>query len=142
MHLLYTDGSCLGNPGKGGWAARCLHLFDISGGNPFTTNNIMEMKAVIEGLQECLKHLIKEVSVHTDSNYVKNGMKHWVKNWKMNGWKTASGTPVKNKDLWIQLCDLERQFDKVQWIWVKAHNGDVNNEYVDKEARKFATSFP
>ena len=69
-------------------------------------------------------------------------MKHWVKNWKTNGWKTASGTPVKNKDLWIQLCDLERQFDKVQWIWVKAHSGDVNNEYVDKEARKFATSFP
>ena len=135
MHLLYTDGSCLGNPGKGGWAARCVYLFDISGGDPYTTNNIMEMTAVIRGLEECLKHLIKEVSVHTDSNYVKTGMKHWVK-------KTASGTPVKNKELWIRLCDLERQFDKIQWIWVKAHNGDVNNEHVDKEARRFATSFP
>jgi ribonuclease HI len=142
MHLLYTDGSCLGNPGKGGWAARCVYLFDISGGDPYTTNNIMEMTAVIRGLEECLKHLIKEVSVHTDSNYVKTGMKHWVKNWQTNGWKTASGTPVKNKELWIRLCDLERQFDKIQWIWVKAHNGDVNNEYVDKEARRFATSFP
>lgn len=132
---VYTDGSCLGNPGPGGWAAKGPD-FAVSGGAAHTTNNIMELTAAIKGL-ECTNN--SAVTLYTDSCYVKNGITKWVINWKKNGWKTASGQPVKNKDLWIQLDELNGP--RVQWRWVRAHNGNPQNEEVDKMARAQATAF-
>lgn len=140
MHTLYTDGSCLGNPGPGGWAARCVDLFDISGGAAHTTNNIMEMTAVVRGLETCLERSMREVSVYTDSRYVMDGITSWIHGWKKRGWKTAAGTPVKNKELWMQLDALVGQFSRVEWHWVKAHAGNVHNEFVDTEARRQANT--
>lgn len=136
---MYTDGSCLGNPGCGGWAAKEEGLFEISGAAKQTTNNIMELTAVIKGLEKCLEHGLVDASVHTDSTYTKNGITTWIHNWKRNGWKTAAGKPVKNKDLWVRLDDLVQRFRTVEWHWVKAHAGNVHNEWVDTEARRCAT---
>ena len=138
---LYTDGSCIGNPGRGGWAAKCLGFFEITGGSPKTTNNIMEMTAVIEGLRKCYKCGIRNIAVYTDSFYVRNGIKSWIHKWKLNNWKTSSGSDVKNKELWVQMDSVSKLFDNIDWIWVKAHNGDPDNEYVDQEARRIANSF-
>jgi ribonuclease HI len=143
MYVLYTDGSCLGNPGRGGWAARCLDLFDISGGEKVSTNNVMEMTAIVRGIEKCLELSVDvnpEVSVFTDSQYVINGMTMWIKGWKKKGWKTASGTLVKNKDLWVKLDALSKKCSTVEWHWVKAHNGNINNEFVDTEARRQAST--
>ena len=132
---VYTDGSCLGNPGPGGWAVIGPN-FELCGGNAHTTNNIMEMTAVIE----CLKaHGDKNLIIYTDSCYVKNGITKWIHNWKNNGWKTSAGKPIKNKELWIQLDDVNGTH--VTWKWVKAHNGNPQNEAVDKLAREEAKSF-
>jgi ribonuclease HI len=130
---IYTDGSCLGNPGPGGWAA-ISSGFEISGGSPHTTNNIMELTAVIR----CLEHvgLGAYCTVYTDSCYVKNGITKWIVNWRKNGWKTTKGEPIKNRDLWVQLDDLVG--DHVTWRWVKAHNGNPFNERVDRLAREQA----
>lgn len=136
---MYTDGSCLGNPGCGGWAAREEGLFEISGGTKNTTNNIMELTAVLKGLEKCLEHGLADVHVHTDSTYTKNGITVWIHNWKRNGWKTAAGKSVKNKDLWVRLDDLVQRFKTVEWHWVKAHAGHPQNEWVDTEARRCAT---
>ena len=138
MQDVYTDGSCLGNPGPGGWAALVMGK-RLHGGQEHTTNNIMEMTAVVRALEECLTRNILEIRLFTDSNYVKNGISSWIKNWKRNGWKTASGTAVKNKELWIQIDTLRERMTSVEWCWVKAHNGHPQNELVDTLAFQEAT---
>lgn len=140
MNSLYTDGSCLGNPGAGGWAARCVDIFDISGNEKMSTNNIMEMTAVVRGLEKCLELSMTSLSVYTDSRYVMDGITSWIHGWKKRGWKTAAGTPVKNKELWMQLDTLVGKFSRIEWHWVKAHNGNVHNEFVDTEARRQANT--
>jgi len=140
MKDLYTDGSCLGNPGRGGWAAKCVGHFEVSGNEVSTTNNIMEMTAVLEALKKCLEMDILEVRLFTDSNYVKNGVTQWMPKWKVNNWKTSSGQMVKNRQLWIEIDILASRMKKVEWCWVKAHAGNIHNEWVDREARKQAQS--
>ena len=139
MQDIYTDGSCLGNPGPGGWAVAGAGI-KMSGGQDQTTNNVMEMTAVVKALQQCLTRDILEIRLFTDSNYVKNGITSWIKNWKRNGWHTAAGAPVKNKDLWIEIDTLSQQMKCVEWRWVKAHNGHSQNELVDRLAREEATT--
>ena len=136
--LVYTDGSCLGNPGPGGWAVLGPD-FKLSGGQDNTTNNIMEMTAVVMALEECIERKIGSVTIFTDSNYVKNGITSWIKKWKLNGWKTSTGTAVKNKDLWVKIDQLSHQISCVEWKWVRAHNGQPQNELVDSMARQEAT---
>ena len=136
---LITDGSCLGNPGPGGWAA-ILRFGDkvkeLSGGESDTTNNRMEMMAVVEGLnalnQPC------EVSVEIDSQYVKNGVTKWMDGWKRKGWKTASKEPVKNQDLW-QAIDKAVARHQVDWKWVKGHADHDDNNRCDELARAEAS---
>ncbi len=132
---LYTDGACSGNPGPGGWGAllSCRGTErELSGGEPATTNNRMELMAVISGLSTLKKPC--RVTVHTDSQYVRNGMTTWIKGWKKNGFRTASGAPVKNEDLWRELDRLS-QIHEVVWKWVRGHDGHVENERVDALAR-------
>lgn len=138
MQNIYTDGSCLGNPGPGGWAVLGPD-FKLSGGQDNTTNNIMEMTAVVMALEECIKRETVSVTIFTDSNYVKNGITSWIKKWKLNGWKTSTGTAVKNKDLWVKIDQLSQQISSVEWKWVRAHNGQPQNELVDNMARQEAT---
>ena len=133
---VYTDGSCLGNPGPGGWAAIGPD-FTLSGGLAHTTNNIMELTAALKALEHV--GTSQNIVIYTDSCYVKNGITKWILNWKKNGWKTARGEPIKNRELWVQLDDVNGTH--VTWKWVKAHNGHPQNEAVDKLAREVATSF-
>ncbi len=132
---LFTDGACSGNPGPGGWGALLrygAHEKELSGGEPATTNNRMELQAVIEGLR-----LLKgrcDVTIHTDSRYVMDGVTKYMTNWKRNGWRTADKKPVKNIDLWEQL-DAALANHTTAWIWVKGHAGHVENERVDELAR-------
>tara|TARA_A100001234_G_scaffold17844_1_gene14133 strand:- start:303 stop:737 length:435 start_codon:yes stop_codon:yes gene_type:complete len=135
---VYTDGSCLGNPGFGGWAAKCDE-FEIVGSAEKTTNNIMELTAVLRALEACLAERVYDVCIITDSFYCKNGISSWIHGWKRNGWKTSAGTPVKNKELWVAIDALVPKFKNVEWRWVKAHNGHPQNEAVDKMARDEAT---
>jgi ribonuclease HI len=137
MYEIYTDGSCLGNPGRGGWGV-VSDNFKLSAGQPNTTNNQMEMTAILKALEECSKRDIQEVRIFTDSNYVKNGINVWIINWKKNGWKTSTGTPVKNKELWMAIDEVRNKLRLVEWKWVKAHNGNPKNEEVDKLARDSA----
>ena len=139
----YTGGSCLGNPGPGGWAylINTNPKIEASGGKYITTNNVMEMTAIIKVLEKFSELKYKYVRVFTDSNYVKMGLTEWSKNWERNGWKTVKGDDVKNKDEWIQMVELMRKFDIVDIKWVKAHNGNINNEYVDTKAREIAYLF-
>ena len=137
MYEVYTDGSCLGNPGHGGWGV-VSDNFKLSAGQPNTTNNQMEMTAILKALEECSKRDIQEVRIFTDSNYVKNGINVWIINWKKNGWKTSTGTPVKNKELWMAIDEVRNKLRLVEWKWVKAHNGNPKNEEVDKLARDSA----
>ena len=133
---IFTDGACSGNPGPGGWAA-LLRYGDnektLSGGEPDTTNNRMEMMAVIEAL-ESLKRACA-VAIHTDSRYVMDGMTQWIHKWKASGWKTAAKKPVKNADLWQRLDDAASQHT-IEWHWVKGHSGHPENERVDALARR------
>ncbi|MEC4683911.1 MAG: ribonuclease HI [Nitrospirota bacterium] len=132
---LFTDGSCSGNPGPGGWGAllRCRGAErELSGGEMESTNNRMELMAVIEGLRSLKKPC--RVTVHTDSQYVKNGMTSWIKSWKKNGFRTSSGAPVKNELLWQEL-DRLAALHEVHWKWVRGHNGHAENERVDALAR-------
>lgn len=138
MQDVYTDGSCLGNPGPGGWAVAGAGI-QMSGGQDQTTNNVMEMTAVVKALETCLVRDILEIRLFTDSNYVKNGITSWIKNWKRNGWRTSTGAPVKNKELWIEIDTLSQKMKCVEWRWVKAHNGHPQNELVDRLAREEAT---
>ncbi len=135
---IYTDGSCLGNPGPGGWGAILLYKKSkkiLQGNDPETTNNRMELMAAIKGLETVKRPL--PIHVFTDSSYVKDGITKWLKGWVRNGWKTANKKPVKNQDLWEQLAALEAKHDVV-WNWVKAHNGNKYNEEVDDLARNAA----
>ncbi len=135
---IYTDGSCLGNPGPGGWGAILLYKKSkkiLQGNAPETTNNRMELMAAIKGLEAVKRPL--PIHVFTDSSYVKDGITKWLKGWVNNGWKTANKKPVKNQDLWEQLAALEAKHDVV-WNWVKAHNGNKYNEEVDDLARNAA----
>lgn len=128
---IYSDGGCLGNPGPGGWAAVLSsgrHHREISGGEPATTNNRMELTAAIEALN-ALKEPC-EVEFFTDSQYVKNGVTAWVKSWKENGWRTKARKPVKNEDLWRAL-DLAASRHTIHWQWVKGHAGNEKNERCD-----------
>ena len=140
MIKIYTDGSCLNNPGNGGWAAIININNDvkkISGSVKDTTNNKMELMAPIKALQE-----IKEkqpIEIYTDSQYVKLGITDWVHKWMKNNWRTSKKEPVKNKELWIQLYELTNSFD-IKWIWVKAHAGNLLNEEVDLLAKQAAES--
>lgn len=133
--IIYTDGACSGNPGPGGWGAllQCRdNERELSGGEPATTNNRMELMAVIEALN-ALKKPVRAV-VHTDSQYVQKGISEWIHGWKRKGWKTASGSPVKNVDLW-QALDSAARAHQVEWKWVKGHAGHPENERVDRLAR-------
>ena len=128
---IYTDGACRRNPGPGGWGALLKyenHIKEIKGGSLLTTNNIMELTAVIESLNQ-LKFKSKVV-VTTDSAYVKNGITTWIHNWKLKGWKTASKKPVKNKELWMKLDALSSKHD-ILWKWVKGHSGNPDNDRAD-----------
>lgn len=133
---LFTDGGCRGNPGVGGWGALLrygAHERELYGAEGETTNNRMELRAVIEGLK-ALKEPV-EVTITTDSQYVKKGVTEWLPNWKRNGWKTASKKPVKNRDLWEELDD-QLQRHRVHWRWVKGHAGHAENERVDQLANR------
>jgi len=133
---LFTDGACSGNPGPGGWGAILRWKGterELAGGEPDTTNNRMELKAVIEGLA-ALKRSCK-VAVYTDSQYVQKGISEWIHSWKRRGWKTADNKPVKNIDLW-QALDAEVAKHKVTWHWVKGHAGHPENERADALARQ------
>lgn len=140
MLVVYTDGSCLGNPGPGGWAFVATNGTDVaerSGSEPDTTNNRMELTAVIRALRAAKNH--SELEIHTDSQYVKNGMELWIRQWKNNNWKTAAKKPVKNKELWVELDEAAAN-KKIHWHWVKGHAGHEMNERVDELARTAAES--
>ncbi len=131
---IYTDGACRGNPGPGGWGALLQsgeHVKEISGAEPATTNNRMELTAVIRAL-EALKRPV-EVRLYTDSEYVRRGISEWLPSWKARGWKTAARKPVKNQDLW-QALDAAAARHRIEWHWVKAHSGVPGNERVDRLA--------
>ena len=138
MIKIYTDGSCLENPGNGGWAAIIIkngQKTKIKGSKKNTTNNQMELLAPIEALKKIPKG--SKVQIFTDSNYVKSGITEWIYNWKKNGWKTANKQEVKNKDLWTELDILANEFE-ISWNWVKAHSTDELNNEVDLIAKKAA----
>nr|WP_218965977.1 ribonuclease HI [Snodgrassella communis] len=133
---LYTDGACKGNPGVGGWGAFLQsgqHSKELFGGEANTTNNRMELTAVIQGLAALKRPCI--VNIYTDSQYVKNGMQEWIHNWKARGWKTASKQPVKNVELW-QALDAEVNKHQVHWHWIKGHAGNPGNEKADELANR------
>jgi len=131
---IFTDGACKGNPGKGGWGAVLRmgeHEKELSGSERETTNNRMELMAAIEALN-ALKQPCR-VTLHTDSKYVLDGITRWIFGWQKNGWKTADRKPVKNGDLWIALVEAVRPH-RVEWVWVKGHDGHPENERADKLA--------
>ena len=131
---IFTDGACSGNPGKGGWAAIILDgnkQSILSGSESNTTNNRMELMAPIMALKKVQKN--SEITIYTDSKYVKDGITEWIKKWKLNNWKSASKKPVKNKDLGVKL-DNTCEKHKISWKWVKAHAGNKMNNLVDKLA--------
>ncbi len=135
--LIYTDGACRGNPGPGGWGA-VLRYGDkekrLYGGESETTNNRMELIAVIRAL-ECLKNNKRRIRITTDSKYVLQGMTEWIEGWKAKGWRTASKKPVMNADLWQALDKLVREYD-IDWHWVKGHSGHPENDLADELANR------
>jgi ribonuclease HI len=140
MIIIFTDGSCLTNPGNGGWAAIIKQdekIRRISGSEKNTTNNRMELLATINALKQIKTE--SPVEIYTDSQYVKLGITEWINNWVKNNWQTSKKENVKNKDLWIELYNLNKSFD-INWNWVKAHAGNELNEEVDLLAKKAANS--
>jgi ribonuclease HI len=134
--VIYADGACKGNPGPGGWGAWISmggHSKELCGGEPVTTNNRMELMAVIRALQ-ALKRACN-VKVYTDSIYVQKGMTEWIESWKKRGWRTADKKPVKNDDLWQELDAIAQQH-QIEWLWVKGHAGDAGNERADALANQ------
>ena len=138
MIKIYTDGSCIGNPGKGGWAAIIFKNNEkkiLKGSKDLTTNNQMELTATIKALEYISTK--DKIQIYTDSKYVKQGITEWITKWKINGWKTSKKEEVKNKDLWLELDNLTSK-NSIEWVWGKAHSdNDLNNE-VDLLARKEA----
>lgn len=133
---LFTDGACKGNPGPGGWGALLRYKGvekELCGGEPNTTNNRMELQAVISGLSALSRD--SKVKITTDSKYVKQGITEWIHNWKKKNWKTSAGKPVKNKDLWEQL-DAQVAMHDISWHWVKGHSGHDGNERADDLANR------
>jgi len=140
MIKIYTDGSCLNNPGDGGWAAIINingEVKKISGSVKDTTNNKMELMAPIKALLEVEKNQL--IEIYTDSQYVRLGITDWIHKWIKNNWQTSKKEPVKNKELWVQLYELTNSYE-IKWIWVKAHAGNILNEEVDFLAKKAAES--
>ena len=140
MIIIFTDGSCLTNPGNGGWAAIIKQdekIKRISGSEKNTTNNRMELLAPINALKQI--NTESPIEIYTDSQYVKLGITEWINNWVKNNWQTSKKENVKNKDLWIELYNLNKSFD-INWNWVKAHAGNELNEEVDLLAKKAANS--
>lgn len=138
---IHTDGSCLGNPGPGGWAAVLRYQGrerELAGGEALTTNNRMELMAAIMAL-EALSEPCR-ITLHTDSQYVRQGITEWMANWVRRNWKTAGGDPVKNRELWERL-HAATQRHAIEWRWVKGHSGDPDNERVDLLARNEAIKF-
>ena len=138
MIKIYTDGSCIGNPGAGGWAAIILDGKNkkiISGNKNSTTNNQMELFAAIKALSNFNKK--KSFKIFTDSNYVKDGITKWIKNWEKNNWKTSTKKPVKNQELWKKLDKLVK-FHDVKWEWIKGHSTNIYNNLADELAKKAA----
>lgn len=134
--VIYTDGACRGNPGMGGWAALLrtgAHEREIHGAEPHTTNNRMELTAVIRAL-EALRRPV-EARVYTDSEYVRRGITEWLASWKTRGWRTADRKPVKNQDLWERLDQLAASH-RIEWHWVRGHSGVEDNERVDRLANQ------
>ena len=132
--IIYTDGACSGNPGKGGWGAVLIHEGNekyLSGYDKMTTNNKMELTATIESLKSIKTK--SKIELYTDSQYVKNGINSWIINWRKNGWKTASKKPVANKELWRALDECAAKHE-VSWFWVKGHAGNKYNEIADELA--------
>ena len=142
---VFTDGACSGNPGAGGWGVILRYgeiEKELSGGEENTTNNRMELTAVIEALKALKKEC--DITIYTDSRYVMDGVQEWMPNWKLNGWKTTNKkSPVKNVEQW-QILDSLLSKHKIKWVWVKGHNGHPENERVDKlardEAKKYAVT--
>jgi ribonuclease HI len=133
---VYTDGACSGNPGPGGWGAVLVsgpHRKEICGGEPATTNNRMELAAAIAALDALKKP--SRVDLHSDSEYLRNGISMWIETWKRNGWRTSAKQPVKNVELWERL-DAARQRHEVHWHWVRGHAGHLENERADELARE------
>ena len=134
---IYTDGSCLGNPGPGGWAFiikyRNGNIKEFSGSEKYTTNNKMELTAAIKAIKYFKKKII--INIYTDSKYLKNGITIWIKKWKLNGWKTSNKKNVKNSDLW-KLLEEKIQNHEIHWMWVKGHNENIFNEKADMLAKK------
>ena len=138
---IHTDGACSGNPGPGGWGAVLQYgdtVKELKGGEALTTNNKMELTAAISALNALTRPC--EVELHTDSNYVKDGLTKWIHGWKKNGWRTADKKPVKNVELW-QALDAAVSRHKINWHWVKGHNGDLMNERADELANEGMAPF-
>ena len=138
MIKIYTDGSCLENPGNGGWAAIINNdgsFKKISGGEKNTTNNRMELLAPINALKQIDSN--KQIEIYTDSQYVKLGITEWINTWIKNNWQTSKKEDVKNKDLWLKLYNLNNSLN-IEWNWIKAHSGNTLNEEVDLLAKKAA----
>lgn len=140
---LYTDGSCLGNPGPGGWCALleycdsrgASHERQLQGSEAGTTNNRMEIQAVIAGLEALQEPC--QIAIYSDSSYMRNGITDWIHRWKSNNWRTAAKKPVKNRDLWERLDQLQ-QMHRIEWHWVRGHSGNERNERCDRVAREQA----
>ncbi|MBL6694052.1 MAG: ribonuclease HI [Proteobacteria bacterium] len=138
---VYTDGACRGNPGPGGWGVYIINgnqTEELYAGDRSTTNNKMEMQAAISALMH-LKNTKSSIELYTDSNYLRQGITEWIYNWKKNNWRTSSKKPVANRELWIELDQLNSQMN-VNWNWIKGHAGDPGNEKADELANKGADS--
>ena len=138
---IFTDGACKGNPGVGGWGVLIKssnYINELKGYEQLTTNNRMELIAVIEGIKSIEKNA--NIEITTDSKYVKNGINLWINNWKKNGWKTSSKKPVKNKELWLDLDKLVQNYN-IEWKWVKGHSGHPGNERADQLANAAILDF-
>ena len=140
---IYTDGACVGNPGPGGWAAIIFitnEKKELFGGEKLTTNNRMELTAAIKALEYCdslekKQRSLKQITIYTDSTYVKEGITIWINNWEKNNWKTADKKNVKNVDLWKKLKELVKT-NSIEWCWVKGHSDNPMNDLADKLAKK------